>query len=392
MLGGWTEARRRADRARLRLPRLGAARRRRERQGRALRRRQRRRRARAGTRSTPARSSAGSGGERSPEPFCLVVSLVNPHDVLGYPASYEAGGYAGADFRDLGVELPPTLDENLAAKPAVHSLMRMGMNAYMGPLRNRARAARLRQLLRPPAPRRRREDRPHRRRPRRPRRARTRCARGRSSSAAPTTARWASPTAACARRCSTSTRRRSTSRSSSPTRCSSREPAETDALASLVDVVPTLLGLAGDRSPTGLRGRDLAPVLADAAEPERERVAASPVDLDRVLEHPARRPRSRTRSTSPTTTTRPAPRCRRRPASPTGSARSGPRPASTRLLRPERPGQPSEYEMYDLERDPDEVDNLLDVRTGEAPRAVDVPRHHELRERLTVAMAEAGTA
>ena len=52
----------------------------------------------------------------------------------------------------------------------------------------------------------------------------------------------------------------------------------------------------------------------------------------------------------------------------------------------------SEYELYDLERDPDERDNLLDVRTGEAPRAVDVPRHHELRERLTVAMAEAGTA
>ena len=26
-----------------------------------------------------------------PEPFCLVVSLVNPHDVLGYPSSYRAG-------------------------------------------------------------------------------------------------------------------------------------------------------------------------------------------------------------------------------------------------------------------------------------------------------------
>ena len=29
-----------------------------------------------------------------PEPFCLIVSLVNPHDVLGYPSSYEGGGYA----------------------------------------------------------------------------------------------------------------------------------------------------------------------------------------------------------------------------------------------------------------------------------------------------------
>ncbi len=26
-----------------------------------------------------------------PEPFCLVFSLVNPHDVLGYPSSYERG-------------------------------------------------------------------------------------------------------------------------------------------------------------------------------------------------------------------------------------------------------------------------------------------------------------
>jgi hypothetical protein len=28
------------------------------------------------------------------EPFCLIVSLVNPHDVLGYPAAYRRGGYA----------------------------------------------------------------------------------------------------------------------------------------------------------------------------------------------------------------------------------------------------------------------------------------------------------
>ena len=33
-----------------------------------------------------------------PEPFCLVASLVNPHDVLGYPASHLAGGYANAEL------------------------------------------------------------------------------------------------------------------------------------------------------------------------------------------------------------------------------------------------------------------------------------------------------
>ena len=34
---------------------------------------------------------AGSRRHDLPEPFCLVVSLVNPHDVLGYPSSYERG-------------------------------------------------------------------------------------------------------------------------------------------------------------------------------------------------------------------------------------------------------------------------------------------------------------
>jgi Sulfatase len=52
-----------------------------------------------------------------PEPFCLIVSLVNPHDVLGYPASYEVGGYDVNEFRDLGVGLPTTVDENLRGKP-----------------------------------------------------------------------------------------------------------------------------------------------------------------------------------------------------------------------------------------------------------------------------------
>ena len=84
-----------AGRARLRLRRMGAARRRRRHQG-------RRTSAaatpgapsRAGTRTTPARWRRGSRARTCPEPFCLVFSLVNPHDVLGYPGSYAQGGYA----------------------------------------------------------------------------------------------------------------------------------------------------------------------------------------------------------------------------------------------------------------------------------------------------------
>ena len=100
------------------------------------------------------------GREQTPEPFCLVVSLVNPHDVLGYPSSYERGGYKLEDFRGLGVPLPPTVDEDLREKPTVHSLMKLGQTAYIGALADDAGPARLRQLLRLPAPGGGREDRP----------------------------------------------------------------------------------------------------------------------------------------------------------------------------------------------------------------------------------------
>ena len=51
-----------------------------------------------------------------------------------------------------------------------------------------------------------------------------------------------------------------------------------------------------------------------------------------------------------------------------------------------------EYEMYDLERDPEERQNLLDVHTGEARSSRDRLLREELGERLRAAMAELGTA
>jgi arylsulfatase A-like enzyme len=75
--------------------------------------------------------------DQLPEPFCLVFSLVNPHDVLGYPSSFERGGYAVDDFRGLGVPLPPTIDEDLRDKPTVQSLMKLGQTSYIGALRGR---------------------------------------------------------------------------------------------------------------------------------------------------------------------------------------------------------------------------------------------------------------
>jgi choline-sulfatase len=63
----------------------------------------------------------------SDQPFCLIVSLVNPHDVLAYPGTaagstpdlplYQAAGYNDADFMDLPIDRPPTWNEDLSKKP-----------------------------------------------------------------------------------------------------------------------------------------------------------------------------------------------------------------------------------------------------------------------------------
>ena len=99
------------------------------------------------------------------------------------------------------------------------------------------------------------------------------------------------------------------------------EPAETGALASLVDLLPTIATLAGaDVDGAGLRGSDLSPVLARHAEPGREALGAAPVDLSAITAHPSPPNRSRRRSTSPSTTTRRERRPSRRRASRTGSA------------------------------------------------------------------------
>jgi arylsulfatase A-like enzyme len=73
-----------------------------------------------------------------PEPFCLVWCLVNPHDVLGYPNAMERGGYSAAEFADLSVGLPPTIDEDLRSKPTVQALQKIGQASYLGALSTRA--------------------------------------------------------------------------------------------------------------------------------------------------------------------------------------------------------------------------------------------------------------
>lgn len=77
-------------------------------------------------------------------PFCLVVSLVNPHDVFLYPspeapgtAYVEGAGYSMAAFQSLPIDLPPNFDDDLSTKPSVQLQFRNSYNAE-APLRDRS--------------------------------------------------------------------------------------------------------------------------------------------------------------------------------------------------------------------------------------------------------------
>ncbi len=59
------------------------------------------------------------------QPFFLVVSLVNPHDVLLYPRQYLKAGY-DESWLHGEIELPATVDEDLSTKPIVqHEFLRL---------------------------------------------------------------------------------------------------------------------------------------------------------------------------------------------------------------------------------------------------------------------------
>jgi arylsulfatase A-like enzyme len=169
------------------------------------------------------------------------------------------------------------------------------------------------------------------------------------------------------------------------------QPAQTSALASLIDVVPTLATLTGASAPHA-QGRDLTPIIADRAAPDRERIGRTAVDLSPVAGHPD-----------------PAPSVHELVHFTYDDHQAG-------TAAPEAPGQPNrvrsvfdhelkyavyldpagkaapEYELYDRANDPDEVDNLLDVHTGEPSTATARRLRDEGAERLDAVMLEHGTA
>lgn len=87
--------------------------------------------------------------DTSAQPFALVVSFVNPHDVLAYPRTWDLeegdcdnyGSAAPGSFNQ-GIELPPTYDEELARnhKPSAQVQSKAMLAAGLGPLPGKTEA------------------------------------------------------------------------------------------------------------------------------------------------------------------------------------------------------------------------------------------------------------
>lgn len=60
---------------------------------------------------------------RRQQPFFLVVSLVNPHDVLAYPRTWRAGGYGSSRWLEGAIGLPATVGEDLSTKPSAQAAL-----------------------------------------------------------------------------------------------------------------------------------------------------------------------------------------------------------------------------------------------------------------------------
>lgn len=71
------------------------------------------------------------------QPYCLVISLVNPHDVLGYPNSVQYG-YLSPQYTQRGIELPATVNENLIEnkKPIAQFQTNIAADGLLGVLKN----------------------------------------------------------------------------------------------------------------------------------------------------------------------------------------------------------------------------------------------------------------
>ena len=326
-----------------------------------------------------------------PEPWALIFSLVNPHDVLAYPASFEEGGYSESDWADLdGIELPPSVDESLVNKPSTHVFQKFGQASFIGGLADdEAKLAYCRFYAHL-------------------QRLADRHIGGVLSA-------LGDPDDPSSLRSRTLVVKTSDHGDMGMSHGGLRqkmfnaydetirvplvfsnpivfpEPVELEVPVSLCDVLPTLASVAGaDTDGDGVRGRDLAPWMAASTSPDREGLASCGVDFGPLVSEGREPPEDRA-----VLFTFDDHQC--------GTAYTDvtPRPNRIRAVRtrdamyavyfdPDRP-ESREYELYDMSRDPDQVRNLVDVGTGR----VRDPRDEPLRERMALelerAMEEGGS-
>ncbi len=70
------------------------------------------------------------------KPYCLILSLVNPHDVLAYPKTAGTSGYHPSSWSTRDISLPDTVNEELLRnkKPMAQEQVLIGMSAALGAL------------------------------------------------------------------------------------------------------------------------------------------------------------------------------------------------------------------------------------------------------------------
>jgi len=299
------------------------------------------------------------------KPFCLIVALVNPHDVQEYPGrglrglsvspTFARGGYRLEDFRDLPIDLPANLEDDLSTKPSVQSSFRQLLAAGTGHVLTRERQLNY---------------------------ARFYAYLNQQVDAQilkvldALDARGLTDDTLILRTSDHGELGMSHGRMrqkfynvyretlsvplivSNPRLCP--QPQSTDAFASLIDVVPTLASLAGTPEPEqyGFKGRDLTPILADPDASvqdvlhftyEDDVFPVKGADCIRAIVEPGWK---------------------------------------YAVYYDPFTGAPTEYEMYDLKRDPLEMTNL--AHAAHSTPATDIERAR-LHQRLIDVMRASGT-
>ncbi len=325
-----------------------------------------------------------------PEPWALIVSLVNPHDVLGFPSSYEEGGYKDSEWADLDeVGLPASVDENLKAKPSVHALMKMGQAGFLGNLDREQELAYCRFYAH--------------------------LHRLADSKMALILEALGDPDDPESLRSKTIIVKTSDHGEMGMAHGGMRqkmfnaydetinvplivsnpvlfpEPASSQAPVSLCDLLPSFASMAGiDTDGDGIKGMDLTPILADAANPAKGSLGDCPVDLSPIADHDS--PVSKVQdevlftfddhqSGSAFRNVAPQPNRIRAVRSPK---------AMFAVYMDETGEKDPQFELYDMERDPNQMDNLVDRDTGGAIAAGDFPLLEQMRSALRRRSRRAG--